>query len=103
VSWGTSNTYKEDSNSFVISVNNSTLYPIQEKYQNAIYCGAHGGPTFDGGHDLFVADCSNENTYSFAKPGDYSYEIGSDENVNSMMTGGNEYFRAIEIEVYCIQ
>ena len=65
------------------------------------YCGY--GPTFGGGHDLYIADNPHVNdescTYfghSYEPPQDYSYES---EETDSLLAGSC-YFIPNEIEVF---
>ena len=59
ISWDSSGNYKNDTQSFLFSVDKQIKYPIINNYGNAIYCYSSYGPTFGGGHDLHVADNSN--------------------------------------------
>ena len=97
ISWDSSGPYKNDTQSFLFSVDKQTKYPIVKNYQNAIRCDASYGPTFGGGYDIYVADNSNSNknsyTYDNSKSSDCSYNLpvapGKSE---SILTDGEKYF-----------
>ncbi|CAD8113900.1 unnamed protein product [Paramecium primaurelia] len=53
-----SGAYVQDNtlSSFIFSQTHDQIYPIKEGYQgNAIYCNKSYGPTFGGGHDLYIS------------------------------------------------
>lgn len=101
--------YKTDDNAFIFSLVNERNTPCRvdvEKGQNekekSIACYASAGPTFGGGHDIYVANESNVNVNSHCKFG-YSfrlsgYEYGS--NQAKCFLAGSEFFQTDEIEVF---
>jgi hypothetical protein len=64
ISWDSSIAYKNDTQSFLFSVDKQTKYPIVKNNQYAIRCNPSYGPTFGGGHDICVVDNSNSNKNS---------------------------------------
>ena len=91
ISWDSSNSYKNDTQSFLFSVDKLTKYPIANNYQNAICCNSSYGPIFGNGHTICVDDNSNANTNSFVNPGN-NYNIPTAANGNSILTDGNKNF-----------
>ena len=97
ISWDSSGAYKNDTQSFLFSVDKQTKYPIVKDYQYAIYCGASYGPTFGGGNDIYVHDNSNSNkssyTYDNSKSTNCCYNLpvapGKSE---SILTDGERNF-----------
>jgi hypothetical protein len=77
ISWDSSSGYKNDTQSFLFSVDKQTKYPIVKNYQYAIYCGASYGPIFGGGHDIVVYDNSNSNksSYTDSNSGNCCYNL----------------------------
>lgn len=70
---------------------------------NSIYTGANYGPTFGGGHDIYISDNSNGNTSSYSNLGHgytsaNGYIYGSTQ-AQSLMAGSYS-FQVTEIEVY---
>ena len=97
ISWDSSGTYKNDTQSFLFSVDKQTKYPIVKNYEKAIYCYASYGPIFGGGHDIKVYDNSNSNKSSYtcdnSKSSNCSYNLpvapGKSE---SILTDGERNF-----------
>ena len=103
ISWDSSNTYKNDTQSFLFSVDKQTKYPIVNAYTNAIYCHQSYGPTFGNGHNIYVSDNSNSNTTSYVRSA-YAYNMPAGANGNhSILTDGNADFQTTEVEVYLVQ
>lgn len=62
--------YVVDENSFIFSIDEKEKYPVsQTKY--SIYNNDSYGPTFGGGHDLYISNFCNENNLSSAQGRDY--------------------------------
>ena len=97
ISWDSSGTYKNDTQSFLFSVDKQTKYPIVKNNQYAIYCGASYGPTFGGGHDIYVADNSNSNKSSYTRDNSkstnccYNLPVAPGKS-DSILTDGEFYF-----------
>jgi hypothetical protein len=91
--WDCSNTYKKDANAFIFSLNNNKY--AKASNDNAIYCASNYGPTFGGGHDLYIADKCNENSNNNNYTNS-TYNFGSSYYLN----GGNCSFQVSRIEVY---
>lgn len=62
--------YVVDENSFLFSIDEKEKYPVsQPKY--SIYNNEWDGPTFGGGHDLYVSNFCNQNNESYSLGRDY--------------------------------
>ncbi len=95
--------YKNDTQSFLFSVDKQTKYPIVKNYGNAIYCNSGSGPTFGGGHDIHVSDNSNSNTSSYTNTNNcYNLPVAPGKSY-SILTDGNYNFQTTEVEVYLVQ
>lgn len=94
--WDSSGNYKKDQDAFVFSLDTRSKY--MSTNNNSIYCNSGYGPTFGGGHDLYLANCfltagnsnycNSPNTYKTSK--------------KSELTGGEYNFTVKECEVYQI-
>jgi hypothetical protein len=97
------NSYISDSDAFLFSLVNayntpvkmiSTYYP-----QYAIYSDNNYGPTFGGGHDIYLPDNSNiANGYSSI----YTYQLPNFVADRNSFLAGSYNFLADEIEVYAL-
>ena len=69
--WNESNgNYIVDENSFIFSIDEKEKYPVsQAKY--SIYNNDSYGPTFGGGHDLYISNFCNQNNTNYASGRDY--------------------------------
>ena len=74
------------------------LYSVGEQY--AIYRGDNYGPTFGGGHDLYISNDANINTKSYSNLG-RSYECPPGQQ-NTFLTGSNN-FTVTNYEVFELQ
>lgn len=104
VSWDSSNVYKPD------PTNESFLFRIKDSRNNdalrfpilnpsfAIHCGPSYGPTFGNAHDLYVADCCNQNTNSYTNLGT-AYTNDTGINGKEVFTGDYN-FKVQEIEIF---
>jgi hypothetical protein len=102
ISWNTTTGYKNDTQSFLFSVDKQTKYPIVKDYGNAIYCHSGYGPWF-GNNNILVYDNSNSNTSSYVRnAGEYNIPAGANGN-HSILTDGNPNFQTTEVEVYLVQ
>ena len=102
-SWDSSNAYKNDTHSFLFSVDKQKKFPIVKSFTSAIHCNSSYGPTFGNGHTIHVTDNSNSNTSSYVRKG-YEYNIPAGANGNhSILTDGNYNFQTTEVEVYLVQ
>ena len=98
--------YKYCHESFLFSiVNPSGVAPTKVKLkgssnQNGIYCNNSYGPTFGGGHDLYISSDSNVNSNSKCNI-THTYECP--QNTNSAFFAGQQNFNVQELEVFVYQ
>lgn len=79
---------------FTISGNSAMKYYNNRYPQYSMYDGSNYGPTFGGGHDLYVSNNSNNNNQNYTNT-PHSYDTPS----NSTLFGGYQ-FQPNEIEVF---
>ena len=99
LSSGSSNSYQYSTNTFIYSLKNYYGYGYFKNdvssYGLATYNYYGCGPTFGGGHDIYIADNARYNSYSYFNCHSYSGPYCD----NSIWTGG-QYFSPEEEEVY---
>ena len=100
LSSGSSGSYQYSSNTFIYSLKNYYGYGYFKKdvnahYYYAAYSNYDYGPTFGGGHDLYIADNARYNHNSYC----YCYSYTSPYCDNNIWTG-NQNFSPEEVEVY---
>ena len=97
--------YSKDSKAFLFSLYNKDGYnPVKlTQYQNqqyAMYHCSNYGPTFGGGHGIYVSDNALSNSGSYTKCGHtYSVPSGYSSGNCGFFTGGF-YFTPSDIEVF---
>ena len=76
---------------------------VYRNSENAIYCGSNYGPTFGGGHDLYISDNANINANSHINIG-HTYQPPSGYNYGNANTrallAGKQNFSPSEVEVF---
>lgn len=106
-SWDVSGAYKHCHESFLFSfVNASGVASTKMKLrgnnnQYGIYCDGSYGPTFGGGHDLYISSNSNGNNNSSSNLG-HTYECPPNVTGNRFLAGIN-IFNVNEVEVFVCQ
>jgi hypothetical protein len=101
VNWNSSEYYKSDPNAFLFSLTNRDNQPCKMRQiltNKSILCHSIYGPTFGGGHDIFICDSSNTSAGSYSKLG-HSYQHPQPSQGGSFLAG-SEFFLLSEIEVY---
>ncbi|XP_028403848.1 uncharacterized protein LOC114526446 [Dendronephthya gigantea] len=105
---GSSGSYRSSSSSYVFSLRNKyNLSPFRSdvyRYSsNAIYTNPSYGPTFGGGHDIYISSNANKNRNSYSNfghtyrpPSGYGY---GNSNTKALLAG-SYYFTPTEVEVY---
>lgn len=106
-SWSQTGTYKSDPNSFIFSLVNKRTSPVKFRISHgydsySIYCSSHCGPTFGGGHDLYISDNCNKNTSNYSNLG-HSFKhsqivYGTTESNTFLADSYN--FQVQEIEIF---
>lgn len=66
---------------------------------HAIYMKTSYGPTFGGGHDIYIADRANSNINSFTNFG-HSYNLPSGAKNKLTILAGTYHFTPDEVEVF---
>ena len=98
-----SDDYKHCVESFLFSLVNQsgtgpTKMPLKgNNNQSGICCYNRYGPTFGGGHDLYIASGANANSSSYSNLGN-TYQCPT--NANSSFLVGERDFSVNEIEVF---
>ena len=97
--------YSSASKAFVFSLYNVKGYnPVKlTQYQNqqyAVYRCSSYGPTFGGGHNIYISDNAKSNQHSYTECGSmYSNPAGYSAGHCNFFTG-SLYFSPSDIEVY---
>eukprot|EP01080_Neovahlkampfia_damariscottae_P002851 gene2851-4694_t len=106
IAWSNTGSYTHDRTSFLFSLKNQDNKPCKiDNYgtnANSTYNNSSYGPTFGGGHDLYVVNNSNTTNSSYSNLG-YSYRYvggtyGSTQAKNFL--AGSYNFKTTEIEVF---
>jgi len=108
IPWDPSNfygRYASTSNAFIFSLRNKEgLGPFKSMVtnpSNAIYRHASYGPTFGGGHDIYIANNANSNTVSYTNFGyRYYYSVPSGIKDKKTILAGTYNFTPGEVEVF---
>jgi hypothetical protein len=109
--WNSSGKWINDSNAFLFSLRRQGVSPVfQDKFtvkkaENALYGNSSYGPTFGGGHDIFICNESNTNGGSYSNIG-HSYNSPNrwtyGKKAKFLLAGNDEKWTTTEIEVYQI-
>ena len=95
--------YGTTSNSFIFSLlDKEGLAPFKSMVTNtslAIYREPGYGPTFGGGHDIYIADNANQNANSYTNFGT-SYSLPNKVTDGYTILAGTRYFSPDEVEVF---
>ena len=97
------NGYGFTSNSFIFSLRNKEgLGPFKSMVtipSHAIRQRSNYGPTFGSGHDIYIANNANSNTYSYTNFG-YSYPVPSGVQDKRTILAGSYQIPPDEVEVF---
>jgi len=105
LSWDQSGAFKNDKNAFIFSFLNASNKPCKincTNPTNSIYCHSSYGPTFGGGHDIYIANNSNQNSTSYSNLC-HSYALTGYTNATTQadsFLAGAYNFQVTEIEVF---
>ena len=95
--------YGTTSNSFIFSLlDKEGLAPFKSMVTNtsfAVYSGPSYGPTFGGGHDIYIADNASQNANSYTNFGS-SYSLPNGVTDRYTILAGTRYFSPDEVEVF---
>ena len=100
--------YKRSNVSFLFSLKNKDNVPpfkapVYKNHQNAIGSNPSKGPTFGGGHDLYISNDSHTNQESYTDFGNTyqpppGYDYGTQQT--QYLLAGSYKFTPTEIEVF---
>ncbi|KAL9961767.1 hypothetical protein ACROYT_G030783 [Oculina patagonica] len=103
IPWESRNRYGSTSNAFIFSLHNKEgLAPFKSMVTSpsvAIRFRTRYGPTFGGGHDIYISDNANSNTNSYANFGSY-YSVPSGVQDRTTILAGTNKFTPDEVEVF---
>ena len=95
--------FRSTDKAFIYSLcNKEGLRPfksIAKTPSQAIFLNSEYGPTFGGGHDIYIADKANGNGNSYAQLGS-SYNIPSGVKDRKTILAGSFRFTPDEVEVF---
>ena len=95
--WDKSNGYKTGNHGFLFSLDKREIY-CNKNNNYDIYCYSDKGPTFGGGHDLFIDDNCNKNNENYDNSS-HSYDTEGQKNA----LAGTKYFYVEDYEVYQLE
>ena len=95
--------YSTSSKSFIFSLlDEEGLAPFKSMVTNtsfSVYRGSSCGPTFGGGHDIYIADNANQNPNSYTNFGTF-YSLPNNVTDRYTILAGTRYFSPDEVEVF---
>ena len=95
--------YRSTDKAFIYSLRNKEgLRPFKSIVKvpsQAIYMNSGYGPTFGGGHNIYIADMANGNANSYAQL-TYWYNLPSGVNDSRTILAGSFRFTPDEVEVF---
>ena len=103
--WDSSGQFYDDQKAFLFSLVNKENKPFKvmcTNGANAIYCNPSYGPTFGGGHEIYISSSSNLNQKSFSYFGT-SYKHADYQSGTlkaKSILAGSHFFQTLEIEVF---
>ena len=104
IAWSSNSSYSQDHNreTFLFSISNEEKY-VQINTEYGIYGNSSYGPTFGGGHDLYIADhCDTAENTSYFNFGysynteDRKYVNGNNETHEAICGSKNDYYAKVE-------
>jgi len=105
--WHSGGSYRDSTDSFIFSFKNHYgLGPFKlhvKDSDNAMYGNSGYGPTFGGGHDIYIANSAGSNTNSYSNLGNTyvqlaGYRYGSSDTRSVL--AGSYNFQPHEVEVF---
>ena len=88
--------YSRAPNSFIFNLTNKEKFELTDQFENnAVYRNNSYGPTFGGGHDLYLADQCKSNSSSYC-----SKSVYNTGNTNVLGGNGSTSFQVSNYEVY---
>lgn len=105
VTWGGPNNYKNTANSWLFSMDHKEKYKQKANQSHyGVYCYSSYGPTWGGGHDIYIANNCNTGNSCYSN---FGYTFDSKNNAYSTTQAqshlaGSYNFTVEEIEVFQI-
>jgi len=106
VPWAGTGSYSYDTRTFLFSLKNADNTPVKigntTNNRHSTYNSSGYGPTFGGGHDLYICDGSNNSTSSYSNLG-YSFKLPKHQYSTTQVKNflaGSYNFTCEEIEVF---
>merc|ERR1712083_144417 len=97
--WISSNNWIGESNCFLFSLTNNFKHDSRNGVDN-LYDGSNYGPTFGGGHDLYINDSLNG---GYCNPGHtYECRVGSGSDCRNDFCGNYDDWTVQSLEVFII-
>ena len=103
--WDSLGKWYQDPKAFIFSLVNKENKPLKALCTNgasAIYSNLTYGPTFGGGHDIYISSGSNANQTSYSKFGSSYYHADYQNGTTKAYSilAGSYNFQTLEIEVF---
>ena len=102
IAWDSNHCWRSDQNAFLYSLINKNNKPFKANILSngrfAIECHSSYGPSFGGGHDIYISSNSNTNSNSSTNFG--SAYKHPDYQPGSTILAGSRNFQTVEIEIY---
>lgn len=99
--WTVTNNYKQSDKTWLFSIDEKEKFPVKKGNTQAIYAQTNYGPTFGGGHDLYI--CLQQGGLgqsSYSNLG-HSYECKTkNQQQKQSLLAGSYQFGIEEVEVY---
>jgi len=101
--WTVTNNYKQSDKTWLFSIDEKEKFPVKKGNTQSVYCNQGYGPTFGGGHDLYIClNAANFGQQSYSNLG-HSYEIkGKNQNQKQQILAGAYQFGVEEVEVFYV-
>ena len=103
ISWASDASYKNDTTAFLFTLRNPhniphTKYFIKShRLGTAVYHKDNYGPTFGGGHDIYLASASNSNSSSYIY---FSHSYTDTTGQSEKTFTDDKYFSTSDVEVF---
>jgi hypothetical protein len=103
VAWGQDGKYAHDDSAFLFTFKPGEMAPVKLPVTHAVralYGNTAYGPTFGGGHDMFI--CTNANTAGSSRSNlGHSYQLPSGMDANTYLAGSSNFLLS-ELEVFLV-
>ena len=104
-SWSGNSQYKSDKKAFIFSLDKKMRAELKQK-SYSIYCSPSYGPSFGGGHDLYICSGCLNSKNSYSNPHSYKFKSCDNKNHFDLKSDNpNEpitKFQCKNVEVYAI-